>query len=97
MALSIQESEVFTTEIDRWVRSEIAKMRVWVIGNPDRGKKKWGRFMSHWFIKAKDERPAASWRPYEGYITAAEEKEYYAAKRRSGPTGDFKAMGDVEL
>ena len=36
----------------KWAKHQIDKMRVWIIGNPDKEKKKWGRFIANWLNTA---------------------------------------------
>jgi hypothetical protein len=79
---------------DCWLRFQVKKMRVWILGNDKKANKKdWKRFVTHWLNRSLDKEPDSNFKPHEGYMTAAEEREYYASKKRSGPNTDFTSIG----
>jgi len=88
---ALKRIEDWPPDVDQWAKDEIAKMRSWLIANPQKGNKKsWARFIQNWL--SRDPKDSVV-RPYPGYMTPQEEQEYYAGKRRDRG-GDFSKIGD---
>ena len=95
MAVQVRQETEYTQATDTWVRQQIARMRTWIMGHPERQMKRPGAFISNWFTNPINKETKENWRPDGGYMTSAEEQTYYANKRRQGETSDFATLGSI--
>ncbi len=76
-----------------WMKEEVAKMRIWIRANPEKGKKLWKRFVSNWLIRTLNVEPKPSG---PGHMTAEEERQYYENKRRrDGSSSEPTSVADI--
>jgi len=68
-----------------WVQDEFKKMRVYILGNPQKAPKKYiGKFISGWLQRGR------KWQlEPKNPITAAQEQAHYDGQRRAGANTDF--------